>query len=111
MLTEKAVRALVALRVDEMTRAEALLPGVDAERHAFHVEGQVRALVAVLTGRRPPVCADPAGYLSEAGIPIVVHPDGSWQFDDDWLAAHRIVAARGPTVAREFLFHPDLGAW
>lgn len=101
MLEKGQVEILLALRVQEAC-------GTRNAHHRAHVTGQVRALVAVLTGRVPPVSESAADYLALAGIPHVAHPDGSLRWDDEWLMRHGFEFDPGPYGP---IRHPDFPAW
>ena len=74
------VRSLIVARIQCTNQSN---------RHYLnHLEGQIRALVAVITGE-PPTNAhgDMPTYLRAAGIPFEVEGD-EIGFDETWLRAH-----------------------
>jgi hypothetical protein len=96
MLTEDEVKALLVCRMEECFDSA-------NSGHAKHVVGQVRALVAVLTGEPPPRSTDACVLLAAAGIPYVETEDGGFRYDREWLVAHEFV------IDGEDFDHPRFG--
>lgn len=81
MLDAEEIRSLILCRV---------IAALDScnSHHINHCEGQIRALVAVLTGAVPPSFSNMAEILDAAGIPYE-RREGNWiEYDDEWLSAH-----------------------
>lgn len=84
MLSEKEVRALLYCRV--VVREETC-----NSWHGSHVEGQIRALIAVLTREPPPRLNGSVMQVFDlAGIPFVPCPDDTSKIDvpDEWMLSH-----------------------
>lgn len=101
MLTEEQVKSLLVVRVMACL-------GSCNSHHINHCEGQIRALLAVLTGKRPPRVTDAVQTLTLAGIPCRDDGEGGFVLDDDWLEAHGFTFTRGED---DDVSHPDFPKW
>lgn len=100
MLSEDQIRTLIVLRIEALFRSS-------NNHHRNHVEGQVRALIAVLTGKMPPALRDAAAYLDLVGIPHQDLGDGHFWWDDAWLAIHGFKVEKGLRPEDDVLSHTD----
>lgn len=98
MLSEEEVRTLIALRVSAMCHS-------CNSHHISHVEGQIRGLMAVLTGEPPPTFNDAYEILDMAGIPYHKKAHSTFDWNEKWLKAHGINDDRG------LLHHPKFESW
>lgn len=103
MLTKEETEVLLVLRI---------LAAHDScnSYHINHVEGQIRALTAVLTGgESPPTGSDTIVYLDAVGIPWGPHPDspdgGGWNIEEQWFLD------RGCEFEDGRITHPKFGSW
>jgi hypothetical protein len=99
MLTEDEIRVLIVKR---------LMAACDScnGHHINHVEGQIRALLAVLRGgKKVDLSGDCTQVLDAAGIPWQKNGKEGWSVSDKWLRA------RGCTGKDDEVTHPKLMDW
>lgn len=96
MLSKKEIRALIVIRLQAITDS-------CSSHHINHVEGQIRALCAVLNdGKAPPATGNAVDYLTAAGIPHSVYADGSCSYAEDWCYEHGIKLKENKLVHPKF---------
>lgn len=101
MLTKEEIQVLIVKR---------LMAACDScnSHHINHVEGQIRALLAVLNdGKKSPSDGDCRGVLTAAGVPWEPHPDdpAGWNVPNAWLEE------RGCKIDGNRVSHPKLAEW
>jgi hypothetical protein len=103
MLTREQIETLLIFRIETIIRS-------CNENHIIHVEGQIRALLAVLTGEVPPLNSGPVKILRLAGIPVRVE-GGKFFYDDEWLISRGFQMTVGEEVEDLRTRHPDYRHW
>lgn len=102
MMDIEDVRALIVARIQMVDQCNS--------HFLNHLEGQVRALVAVVTGEPPPSAnGDIATYLRAAGIPHAIVKRGGDQavdFDAAWLRAHGFTIHGADDDPNASIHHP-----
>jgi hypothetical protein len=85
MMTEEDIRALIVARLSHMDRCNSY--------YLNHLAGQLRGLVAVLTGEAPPSTSDGdvRSLLRAAGIPYEDYGPAHVHFPRAWCEAHGFV--------------------
>lgn len=80
-MSDEDIRALIVARLQN-NRCN--------DYYINHLMGQLRGLVAALTGEAPPSThnGDVRPLLKMAGIPYNDHGDGEIDFPEDWCRAH-----------------------
>jgi len=81
MISEEEVKALIVGRI--ITATESC-----NSHHISCVQGQIRGLIAVLTGTRPPVHDDIRDILDLIGVPYRLCGEDAFDFDEPWMIAH-----------------------
>lgn len=103
MLTEKQIKALVVLRI--IACADSC-----GSNQISHIDGQIRALAAVLRDGVPPPAAfggDTAKMLDYAGIPYYRNVDRTIGFPEEWLTEHGFIVD-----GDDFHYHDrNFGSW
>jgi len=92
MLNQEQVQALIVCRL-------LATEGTCNSFHIGHVEGQLRALAAVLNDGQPaaPQCGhDLAEYLAEVGIPYTLDDKQNILWDEQWMQDHCFTAEPNP---------------
>ncbi len=97
MMTREQVEALLVMRI--VARQDNC-----NSYHGNHVDGQIRALVAVLTGQTPPKFDTVYEIFDLVGIPYDRDENG-WSLPDEWLKQ------RGFGVPHDDYIHPDIKGW
>ena len=98
-LSDEDLRTLIVLRLEA---AEHSCNGT----HLTCVAGQLRGLLAALTGETPIRSDDACAILAAAAIPFT--RDGAeYEYDETWLAAHGLKTVEGS----DRLCHDRFGSW
>ena len=106
MLTEEQVKSLLVCRIEATA-------GSCNSYHINHCEGQIRALVAVLTGKPPPphIGHDILGALDLVGVPYHKLDGGQFAWDEPWLLAYGFQTIKGATPEQDQIKHPFFILW
>jgi hypothetical protein len=81
MMSEEDVKALIVARCQQLNQCNG--------EFLVGLKGQIRGLVATITGKPPPFSDDVRVYLKAARIPYKYKKrSGEVEFDDPWLKAH-----------------------
>ena len=98
MLAKREVEALLVLRIKAASES-------CNSHHINHVDGQIRALTAVLKGKPVHAKADVSEICKYVDIPCVTNEDDTIGFNDDWLRGHGFV------IENDDFHHPTFGQW
>lgn len=94
MISEEEIRSLIVCRIIAAN-------GSCNSHHISHVEGQIRGMIAVLTGEAPPSFhGEVTDMCAAAGIPVEKNGDGTVGFPREWLESH------GFTLKGDYISHP-----
>lgn len=103
MLSEEEIRNLIIHRVFAAANS-------CSSYHINHVEGQIKALLVVLTGKSPEDIdsSNCIAILQTAGVPVVAK-DGGWAIDTEWLEARGFDCGNGGMDVS--ISHPEIVGW